>query len=59
MLIAGYCRVSTDEQTRTGVSLEIQESKIRDYCKLNDLDEPQIFRDEGESGKNLRRLIDP
>ncbi len=53
----GYIRVSTEEQVKTGVSLETQESKIRDYVRLNDLDSEKliILRDEGESGKNLRR----
>jgi DNA invertase Pin-like site-specific DNA recombinase len=51
----GYVRVSTDEQARIGVSLEAQEAKIRDYARLNDLDLSRIIRDEGESGKNLRR----
>ncbi len=52
---AGYCRVSTEEQAREGVSMDVQEAKIRDYCKLNDLGDPIIFRDSGESGKNLHR----
>jgi len=34
----GYIRVSTDEQAREGVSLESQEQKIRDYCKLKDFE---------------------
>lgn len=55
MNFIGYARVSTDEQVRSGVSLDVQESKIRDYAKLNDLELTQIVRDEGESGKNLQR----
>ena len=53
----GYIRVSTDEQVKLGISLDVQESKIRDYIKLNDIDPDKtvILRDEGESGKNLRR----
>jgi hypothetical protein len=30
----GYIRVSTDEQAKEGMSLENQEQKIRDYCKV-------------------------
>lgn len=51
----GYVRVSTEEQAREGVSLEAQESKIRAYAELHDLDLVAVVRDEGLSGKNLRR----
>lgn len=51
----GYIRVSTDEQARIGISLDVQEAKIKDYARLNDLELSKIIRDEGESGKNLRR----
>jgi site-specific DNA recombinase len=55
MSYVGYIRVSTDEQVRLGVSLDVQESKIRDYAKLNDLDLVNVIRDEGRSGKDLKR----
>ncbi len=55
MSFIGYIRVSTDEQARSGISLDLQELKIRDYAKLNDLDLFKVIRDEGESGKNLKR----
>jgi site-specific DNA recombinase len=51
----GYIRVSTDEQVREGVSLENQEEKIRDYCKLKDFEIIEIIQDAGISAKNLRR----
>ena len=38
MRVIGYARVSTDEQANEGLSLEAQESKIREYCRLYDLE---------------------
>ena len=38
-----------------GVSLENQEQKIRDYCKLKDFEIIEIIQDAGISAKNLRR----
>jgi site-specific DNA recombinase len=51
----GYTRVSTIEQTDTGVSLDMQREKIKLHAKLNDLDLIEIISDEGKSGKNLKR----
>ena len=51
----GYIRVSTDEQAKEGFSLENQEQKIRDYCKLKDFEIVEIIQDAGVSAKNLRR----
>jgi len=51
----GYCRVSTEEQAREGISLDAQEEKIRTYAQLKDLDLIEIIRDEGFSGKDLHR----
>jgi site-specific DNA recombinase len=51
----GYIRVSTDEQAKEGVSLENQEEKIRDYCKLKDFEILEIIQDAGISAKNLKR----
>ncbi len=51
----GYIRVSTYEQAREGVSLESQEQKIRDYCKLKDFEILEILQDAGISAKKLRR----
>jgi site-specific DNA recombinase len=55
MKVVGYVRVSTDEQVSNGVSLDAQEEKIRAYCKAKDWDLVEIIRDEGISGKNLKR----
>jgi DNA invertase Pin-like site-specific DNA recombinase len=46
----GYIRVSTEEQTKGGVSLEAQESRIRAYCAGSGLNLAGVFRDEGVSG---------
>ena len=51
----GYVRVSTTEQARDGVSLEVQTSKIRQYCELYGLRLICVLSDGGESGKNLDR----
>lgn len=46
----GYCRVSTDEQAQHGVSLDAQESRIRDYAERQGLELLAVIRDEGVSG---------
>lgn len=51
----GYIRVSTQEQASEGVSLENQEAKIRAYAELKDLELVEIIRDEGKSGKDIKR----
>ncbi len=50
----GYIRVSTQEQAQTGVSLEVQISKIKAYCQLNDLILVGIYGDPGISGKSIK-----
>ena len=49
----GYIRVSTTGQAKDGFKLPMQESKIRAYCELNELDPIDIIADAGVSGKNL------
>jgi site-specific DNA recombinase len=51
----GYCRVSTEDQAREGVSLDNQETKIRAYADLNGMELLDIIRDEGVSGKSMDR----
>jgi site-specific DNA recombinase len=55
MKALGYIRVSTEDQAREGVSLDNQESKIKSYASLNDLELTEVIRDEGISGKSLDR----
>src|SRR5919108_4371992 len=45
----GYCRVSTEEQAKEGVSLDAQEARIRAYCASAGLTLTEIVRDEGIS----------
>ena len=51
----GYARVSSEEQVKEGISLDAQEHKIRAYAEILDFDLVTVVRDEGKSGKNLRR----
>ncbi|MEI6130256.1 MAG: recombinase family protein, partial [Planctomycetota bacterium] len=53
--ICGYVRVSTDEQARHGVSLEVQRAKLVSYAAAMDLELVEVFCDEGMSAKNLKR----
>ncbi|MFY9379474.1 MAG: recombinase family protein [Acutalibacteraceae bacterium] len=46
----GYIRVSTEEQSAKGVSIEAQEEKIRAYCALKDIQIVSICIDKGVSG---------
>jgi len=55
MKAIGYIRVSTEEQAKRGISLEVQREKIRAYCELKDMELVRIFSDPGKSAKNLNR----
>jgi DNA invertase Pin-like site-specific DNA recombinase len=48
-----YCRVSTEEQARDGVSLAAQEARIQAYCVLAGLTLVDIIRDEGVSASKV------
>jgi DNA invertase Pin-like site-specific DNA recombinase len=51
-----YARVSTDQQT-TG--LESQVRALREYCRLNNIKEAELFTDENQSGaKSSRPALD-
>jgi site-specific DNA recombinase len=50
----GYVRVSTEEQSREGISLEMQAAKIRQYAELNDMELVDIVEDAGISGKSIK-----
>jgi site-specific DNA recombinase len=54
MRAIGYIRVSTEEQSREGVSLEMQTAKIRAYAELNDIELVGIYGDPGISGKSIK-----
>lgn len=53
--VVAYTRVSTQEQSELGASLETQEHRIRAYCVAMQLPEPEIVCDAGISAKTLRR----
>jgi site-specific DNA recombinase len=53
--VLGYVRVSTEEQSREGISLPNQVAKIMEYCKLYELDLVRIESDPGISAKTLDR----
>lgn len=56
MRIAGYGRVSTDEQVNEGYSLDAQREKMINFCKSqNDWELTEIYIEEGKSAKNLDR----
>jgi len=46
-----YVRVSTEEQSKEGVSLDAQEQRIRAYAAMRGLDLIAIYREEGVSAK--------
>lgn len=48
--VFGYIRVSTEGQVKQGFSLAEQRAEIEKYCKDNDYDLLNIFKDEGISG---------
>ena len=47
-----YTRVSSDEQVK-GTSLEFQEELCKKYCAERNIDVVEVFREEGESAKDL------
>jgi len=63
MKAIGYIRVSTEEQAREGVSLDMQREKIAAWVNLHDAELLEICADEGVSGtrsdrNGLRQAID-
>ena len=51
----GYVRVSAQEQSSNGVSLDAQRDRLTAYCKLNGINIIDIKADEGISGSTLER----
>lgn len=55
-MIALYCRVSTDEQAREGVSLSEQQARLKAYCRAMGWNtDVTVFVDDGYSAKNIDR----
>src|SRR5207302_3676022 len=55
MNVVGYVRVSTEEQSRDGISLEMQTERIRAYCESQGWALVAIHKDAGVSGTSLQR----
>jgi DNA invertase Pin-like site-specific DNA recombinase len=53
--VAGYIRVSTEQQAGEGVSLDAQRTKLHAYAVAMDLDLVAVFEDAGLSAKTLAR----
>lgn len=54
--IAGlYPRVSTEDQSRFGHSLDEQEEKLKQLCEFKDYKIYKVYREEGVSAKNMKR----
>ena len=51
----GYCRVSTDEQSRNGLSMDGQEAKVRAFAESQGWKLTGMYPDPGYSGKDLNR----
>lgn len=55
MKAAIYIRVSKKKQVDEGISLESQESLLRDYCKSKDYEVYNVYVDGGKSGRKADR----
>mgnify|MGYP003291049800 CR=1 FL=1 len=54
-LVAAYVRVSTQEQTLHGYSLDAQKMKLTEYAEKNNMKIVEWYVDEGVSGRKLIR----
>lgn len=54
-LARAYTRVSSEEQSREGLSLGVQESRIKAYCIAKGLDVVKVYTDAGRSAKDTNR----
>lgn len=53
--VIGYSRVSSDDQSRSGLGLRAQEKAICDACEHNGWELVEVVTDRGESGRSLNR----
>lgn len=55
-IAALYCRLSVDDmQDGTSVSIETQGKILEDYCKANNIEIYDFYRDDGYTGTNFNR----
>lgn len=54
-IVGLYPRVSTEDQSRFGHSLDEQECRMRDLCKFKNYEIYKVYREEGVSAKNTNR----
>src|SRR3989344_5768397 len=62
-IAVAYCRVSTDEQAKEGLSIETQEKVCNEHIIKDGYEPISALKDEGKSGKDMnrpamRKLID-
>ncbi|MBT2735185.1 recombinase family protein [Bacillus sp. ISL-7] len=55
MHAALYIRVSTEEQSKEGYSLDAQKDKLEAFCFSQGWEVTKIFREEGQSAKDINR----
>jgi DNA invertase Pin-like site-specific DNA recombinase len=55
MNVIGYIRVSTEDQAREGVSLEMQRDRIHKWADLNEGQVVAVYEDAGISGTDMER----
>lgn len=55
MKVIGYIRVSTEDQARKGVSLEMQRDRIHKWADLNEGEVIAVYEDAGISGMDMER----
>ena len=55
MRVVGYVRVSTEEQARTGISIDMQKDRINKLAEEKSWDLIGIMEDKGYSAKNVKR----
>jgi site-specific DNA recombinase len=55
MRAALYIRVSTDEQSKEGYSLDAQKDKLEAFCFSQGWEVKKVYREEGQSAKNINR----
>lgn len=54
-LMALYLRVSTEEQAQEGFSLDAQLKRMKAYCTAQGYNIYKVYREEGESGRTIKR----